>query len=90
MNIQMSELMMSGPFNFLHISIAKMTEINISAIRQCCLTSNHPTQMVNVTFMLTNFNTGICFELFVPKKQIQNVMYSLGQIVRHDVTNSLI
>ena len=83
MNIQMSELMMSSPHNFLHISFTKMTKNLIFQLWECkpCLISTQ--NKWEIMFILIYFDTKICFYLYLKKNEnCQNFMYNIWQIVR--------
>ena len=86
MNMQMSELIMSSPHNFLHMSFTKLTKIeNVN------LALYPPSVKWEIMFILIYFDTRICFYLNLEEK-IQNFIYitSYDKLRGDDITNSLI
>ena len=64
MNIQMSELMMSSPHNFLFISYTEMTKNLIFQLweyKTCLITTQSKWEIM---FTLIHFDMGICFYLY--------------------------
>ena len=94
MNIQMSELMMSSPHNFLLISYTDMTKIsyfryeNIKLAYRLITTHNK----WEIMFTLIYFDMGIWFYQYELKiKKFQNFIYNIYEkLWGHDIINSLI
>ena len=78
MNIQMSELMMSSPHNFLHISFTKMTTISYFSYENVNLALYPPKINEEIMFILIYFDTRICFYLYLEKNEnFQNFMHNI-------------
>ena len=91
-NIQMSELMMSSPHNFLHISFTKMTKISYFSYENVNLSLISTQNKWEIMFILIYFDTRICFYLYLEKNEnLQNFMYNIyDKLWGDDITNSLI
>ena len=92
MNIQMSELMMSSPHNFLLISYTNMTKISYfryENIKLALITTHNKWEIM---FTLIYFDMGIWFYQYVLKiKNFRNFIYNTYEkLWGHDIINSLI
>ena len=95
MNIQMSELMMSSPHNFLYISFTENDKNLIFQLWECkpCLISTQ--NKWEIMFILIYFDTRIWFYLYLEKKKMKifkifMCIYIYDKLWGDDITNSLI